>query len=149
MNQKTRKTLTSSATDEWSTPQELFDKWDSEYHFDLDVCANFDNAKCERFFTKEQDGLLQEWTGNCWMNPTYGRGIGRWVRKAYQSAESGKATVVCLIPSRTDTSWFHDYVLKGEMHFIRRRIRFGGSNFDAPFPSMVVVFKAKEETKCG
>lgn len=98
----------SSGNVEWGTPQWLFDELDAVYHFETDVCATPENAKCKKYFTKEQDGLKQEWTGVCWCNPPFGRGItGKWVKKAYES----KATTVMLIPSRTDTKWFHDYIV--------------------------------------
>jgi len=129
--------LFTSNTDLWSTPQSLFDELDKEFHFTLDVCATDENAKCERYFTKEDDGLSQEWKGVCWMNPPYGREIGKWIKKAYES----RATVVCLIPARTDTAWWHDYVMKAkEIRYIRGRLKFGGSKNSAPFPSAIVVF---------
>ena len=132
----------SSKTDLWGTPQDLFDELDAEFHFDLDVCAMPENAKCERYYTPEQDGLAQEWTGTCWCNPPYGRQIGKWVKKA---SECG-GTVVMLVPARTDTKWFHDYIYgKAEIRFLRGRLHFvsaGGAVMDsAPFPSMVVVFR--------
>lgn len=130
----------SSKTDEWPTPQDFFDKLDAEFHFELDVCATPENAKCDRYFTKHENGLLQKWTGVCWMNPPYGREIGQWVKKAYESALDG-ATVVCLLPSRTDTSWWHDYCMKGEVRFVRGRLKFGNASQNAPFPSAVVVFR--------
>jgi phage N-6-adenine-methyltransferase len=130
----------SSTTDMWSTPQGFFDKLDAQYQFTLDVCATPDNTKCFEFFSVEQDGLSQAWTGVCWMNPPYGRTIGQWVKKAYDSSKSG-ATVVCLLPARTDTKWFHDYCVKGQIEFLRGRLKFGGSKNSAPFPSMLVVFK--------
>ncbi len=98
----------SSETTEWSTPRELFEILDSEFKFTLDVCATPENAKCPRFFTKEHDGLTQNWSGVCWMNPPYGDEIKSWFKKAWEASEAG-ATVVCLAPSRTDTNWFHDY----------------------------------------
>jgi phage N-6-adenine-methyltransferase len=128
-----------SETDLWSTPQDLFDALDSIYHFTIDVCATPENAKCERYFTPEDDGLSQSWNGICWMNPPYGRQIGKWLRKAYESAQNG-ATVVCLIPARTDTVWWHDYVMKGNVRFLRGRLKFGGAKNSAPFPSAIVVF---------
>lgn len=132
----------SSRTDEWETPIQFFEKLDEEYHFTLDVCATPENAKCTKYFTRAQDGLSQEWKGRCWMNPPYGREIGAWVRKAYESVRAGDCDLVCcLLPSRTDTAWFHDYCMKGEMTFIRGRLKFGGSKNSAPFPSVVVVFK--------
>lgn len=131
----------SSKTDQWATPQEFFDKLNEEFRFTLDVCADPDNAKCERFYTKEQDGLSQPWTGVCWCNPPYGREIGLWVRKAFFASVNG-ATVVMLLPARTDTKWFHEYIYrKAEVRFIRGRLKFGNSKNAAPFPSMVVVFK--------
>ena len=129
----------SSATDLWATPQDFFDRYNGLYGFQLDVCASLENAKCARFFTKEDDGLAQEWTGVCWMNPPYGRDIKHWMCKAYQSSLAG-ATVVCLVPARTDTAWWHDYAVKGQIEFIRGRLKFGGAVNSAPFPSAVVVF---------
>ena len=129
----------SSKTDLWATPQDFFDKYDAIYGFELDVCANADNAKCKRYFSQEDNGLIQEWQGVCWMNPPYGRVIKDWVKKAYESALNG-ATVVCLLPARTDTAWWHDYCVKGSIEFIRGRLKFGGSKNSAPFPSAVVVF---------
>jgi len=130
----------SSATDEWPTPQDFFDRLNEEFHFTLDVCATPENAKCPRYYTKRENGLLQKWEGVCWMNPPYGREIGKWVKKAYESALDG-ATVVCLLPARTDTSWWHDYCMKGEIRFVRGRLKFGDANENAPFPSVVVVFR--------
>ena len=133
-------TLFSSKKLDWETPLELFEALDREFGFDLDVCATADNAKCARYYTPEQDGLKQRWEGVCWMNPPYGRDIGKWIRKAYEESLRG-ATVVCLVPSRTDTSWWHDYCLKGEIRYIRGRLRFGGARANAPFPSAIVIFR--------
>ena len=135
-----RDVYASSKTCEWETPRLYFEMLDRIYKFDLDVCATKENAKCKRFFTKEQDGLKQKWDGTCWMNPPYGREIGAWVRKAYESSLEG-ATVVCLLPARTDTAWWHDYAMKGKITFLRGRLKFGGSKNSAPFPSAVVVFR--------
>jgi phage N-6-adenine-methyltransferase len=135
-----RDVYASSATCEWETPQDLFDKLNEEYHFELDVCATADNTKCERYFTKEQDGLKPEWKGRCWMNPPYGKEIGAWMKKAYESSLEG-ATVVCLVPARTDTAWWHDYAMKGKITFLRGRLKFGGAKNNAPFPSAIVVFR--------
>ena len=135
--------MMSSKTDMWETPQDFYNKLDLEFGFELDVCALRANAKAPRFFTPEQDGLKQRWNGICWMNPPYGRKIGNWIEKAYQSALGG-ATVVCLLPSRTDTRWFHEYCLKSsDIRFIKGRLHFGGSKNAAPFPSVVVVFSQK------
>ena len=132
--------LFSSKTDNWATPQDFFDAWNALYDFELDVCADHDNAKCQNYFTIEEDGLQQDWEAKrCWMNPPYGREIGKWMHKAYQEAQKG-ATVVCLVPARTDTAWWHDYAIHGEITFLRGRLKFGGSKNAAPFPSAVVVF---------
>jgi phage N-6-adenine-methyltransferase len=129
----------SSATDNWATPQDLFDKLNDVYHFELDVCASKENAKCKTFFTVEQDGLAQDWKGSCWMNPPYGREIGKWMAKAYESSKTG-AKVVCLVPARTDTVWWHDYAMNGKITFLKGRLKFGNSKNSAPFPSALVVF---------
>jgi phage N-6-adenine-methyltransferase len=129
----------SSRTDMWETPLDFFKQLDSIYNFQVDVCATEENAKCERFFTKSQNGLLQDWKGVCWMNPPYGREIGKWVKKAHDSSEDG-ATVVCLLPARTDTKWWHDYCMNGDITFIKGRLKFGGAKNAAPFPSALVVF---------
>lgn len=130
----------SSATDLWATPQDFFDALNAEFGFQTDVCANAANAKCANYFTVEQDGLAQEWSGVCWMNPPYGRAIKDWMRKAYESSQQG-ATVVCLVPARTDTAWWWEYATKGDVRFIRGRLKFGGCDTSAPFPSAVVVFR--------
>lgn len=130
----------SSATDLWSTPQSTFDALNEEFKLATDVCATPQNAKCLFFFTQAEDGLSKRWSGNCWMNPPYGREIGKWIKKAYESSLAG-ATVVCLLPVRTDTAWWHDYCVKGEIRFIRGRLKFGGQKNSAPFPSAIVIFR--------
>lgn len=140
--------LFSSKTCEWETPQDFFDGLNAEFRFDLDVCATPENAKCSRYFTREIDGLKQNWDGICWMNPPYGREIGQWVKKAYESAQNG-ATVVCLLPARTDTAWWHEYCMKGKVRFIRGRLKFGGAQNSAPFPSAVVVFDGDRRVDNG
>ena len=139
----------SSVSDEWATPPELFAKIDRRFGpLELDVCATAENAKCPRFFTRDQDGLQQTWTGRCWCNPPYGRGIGQWVKKAWESAHAG-ATVVCLLPARTDTKWWQDYVSRfGRVEFLRGRIRFGGCENSAPFPSAIVIFRPAAGRAC-
>jgi phage N-6-adenine-methyltransferase len=136
------KVLFTSNTDEWETPLELFQRLDTEFGFELDVCATSGNAKCARFFSPDQDGLKQEWRGVCWMNPPYGRSIGEWMAKAYVSSLAG-ATVVCLVPARTDTGWWHEFAMRGELRFLQGRLIFGSSKNSAPFPSAVVVFRPK------
>lgn len=133
----------SSKTDLWETPQDFFDRLNEEFRFDLDVCALPENAKCERFYTPDMDGLKQPWEGTCWCNPPYGKySIIKWVQKAALSAAAG-STVVMLLPARTDTQWFHEYIYKKDLvetRFIRRRLKFGGCKSGAPFPSIVVIF---------
>ena len=134
------KALLTSNTDLWATPQDFFDQQNSLYGpFTIDVCANATNAKCATYFNQEIDGLKQLWVGKCWMNPPYGREIGKWMKKAYMSAGNG-TVIVCLVPARTDTKWWHDYAMKGQITFIRGRLKFGGSKNSAPFPSAIVVF---------
>lgn len=131
----------SSKTDMWATPQDFFNKLNSVFRFEVDVCAIADNAKCETYYTPDDNGLDIEWLGTCWMNPPYGRGIDKWIEKAHRSAKENGATVVCLVPARVDTRWWHDYCAKGEVHFIKGRLKFGDSKNSAPFPSAVVVFR--------
>ena len=132
----------SSKTDLWYTPEDFYQKYNNVYNFQTDVCATHENAKCKNYYTQEIDGLLQDWQGVCWMNPPYGRTIGKWMKKAYESSLSG-STVVCLVPARTDTNWWHDYAMKGDIEFIKGRLKFGGSKNSAPFPSAVVLFNPK------
>ena len=104
-----------------------------------------ENAKTTRYYTPEQDGLTQPWEGVVWCNPPYGRQIGKWVERAALAAKAG-AVVVMLLPARTDTKWFHEYIYgKAEIRFVRGRLRFGGAANPAPFPSMVVVFRGEGE----
>lgn len=139
----------SSESDEWETPQWLFDLLYDEFKFGIDVAASSENAKVRPFFSVLHDGLAQDWKNyRCWLNPPYGREIGKWVEKAYRSALDG-ATVVCLIPARTDTRWWWDYVIKGEIRFLKGRLKFGNADNGAPFPSAVVVFyPGVPEKKC-
>lgn len=131
-----------SKTDMWGTPQAIFDELNAEFAFTVDVCAIPENAKCERFFTPDIDGLSQDWRGNiCYMNPPYGRQIKKWVEKAHIESQKG-ATVVALLPARTDTGWFHDHIKgKAEIRFLRGRLYFNDAEGRAPFPNMVVVWR--------
>lgn len=136
----------SSRRQDWETPQALFDFAASKFGpFDIDVCATVENAKCQKFFSPDENGLSPEclWAGKCWMNPPYGREIKHWVAKAVDSVRAGVALrVVCLLPARTDTNWWHDYVLPfGDVMFLRGRVRFVGAKFNAPFPSAIVTFE--------
>ena len=132
-------TLYSSRTDEWETPQDVFDALDAEFHFTLDPACTDDNAKCAKHYTKEQDGLKQSWDGETvFLNPPYGRDIAKWMQKAY----GVRGTVVALIPARVDTAWFHDWVYgKAEIRFIRGRLKYGGAKNNSPFPSMIVIYR--------
>ena len=136
------KGLFTSNSAEWATPTDFFDRLDREFHFTLDPCATPENAKCKRFFTKQQNGLLQSWAGETvFCNPPYGREIKHWIKKAHEEAEAG-ATVVLLIPARTDTAYFHDYINgRYEVRFIRGRLHFNDSKQSAPFPSMIVIMR--------
>lgn len=138
--------MMSSKSDLWETPHDFFEKLDLEFNFEIDVCANKENAKCEKYFSEEIDGLKQEWDGICWMNPPYGREIGKWIKKAYESSLTG-ATVVCLVPARTDTKWWHEYCMRGEIRLVKGRLKFGNSKNSAPFPSAVVIFS--KEVRAG
>jgi len=138
------KLMVSSNTDMWATPQAFFDKLDSEFHFDLDPCATAENAKCKKFFTAEENGLLQSWKGHVvFCNPPYCRQTGFWVKKAYSEWVNHGVTVVMLLPSRPDVKWFHEFVngIASEVRFVKGRLKFGDSKNSAPFPSMVVVYR--------
>ena len=137
----------SSASNEWNTPNALFDHLDNEFNFTLDPCSNGTNNKCSKYFTIHDDGLVQDWSqDSVFMNPPYGRAIGKWIEKAYLESLKG-ATVVCLIPSRTDTRYWHDYCMKAnEIRLIKGRVKFSGKD-PAPFPSAIVVFGTGESLK--
>lgn len=145
-------TLFSSVNCEWETPPDLFAELDNTYHFGLDVASSDENALCERHYTQEQNGLLQSWQigggKSVWCNPPYGKDIIKWVRKAWEEAQKGQ-TIVLLIPARTDTKWFHDYVYhKAEIIFIRGRLHYclNGvpSKTNAAFPSLIAIYKGNE-----
>ena len=137
-----RDALYSSRSEEWSTPQDLFDELDRMFHFTLDPCSTDENKKCEKHYTKEQDGLKQDWTGETvFCNPPYGRGIEQWCKKCYEHSQNG-GTAVLLVHARTDTKWFHKWVYhKAELVFVKGRLHFGGSKWSAPFPSMIAVYR--------
>ena len=133
----------SSKTDLWATPNDFFDKLNDEFRFTLDPCSTHENAKCYKHFTEEENGLLQDW-GNevVFCNPPYGRQIKDWVKKSYEESQKDNTTVVMLIPARTDTIYFHEYIYhKAEIRFIKGRLKFGNAKNSAPFPSMVVIFE--------
>jgi len=137
-----QRALFSRESDEWGTPAALLSSLDAEFHFELDVCASPSNAKAQAYYTAEDDGLMQPWApATCWMNPPYSE-CATWMGKAAGEASIG-ATVVALVPARTDTAWFHEQVLArgAEVRFLRGRLRFEGGASTAPFPSMVVVYR--------
>ena len=134
--------MPASKTDDWATPQYLFDEWNAKYNFDLDAAASSTNHKCANWYgldhpdADRRDGLAQAWTGKTWVNPPYGRVLNQWVGHAAEQL----SPVVMLLPARTDTRWFHSYCINQRITFIKRRVKFGGSSFGAPFPSMIVEF---------
>lgn len=136
--------LFSSATDDWATPQDIFDRLNYVFNFTLDPCADDKNAKCPTFFTKEDDGLSKDWEGHrVFCNPPYGRNAtGNWIKKCYDESKKPGTIVVALIPARTDTKWFHEYIFNtsAEILFIKGRLSFGDGKSSAPFPSMLVIF---------
>lgn len=140
----------SSDKDYWATPIDFFNKLNDEFNFNLDPCCYKETAKCSKYFTKDDDGLIQNWEGHTvFCNPPYGRDIGDWVKKCYKESKKADTLVVILIPARTDTKYFHKYIYKNakEIRFIEGRLKFTDfRNPDkktsaAPFPSMIVVFK--------
>ena len=137
-----------SKNNTWETPDDLFTKINSEFNFTLDVAASAENTKCAKFFTQEDNGLVQDWGKEiCWLNPPYGDGISKlsnWVKKGREASLLG-ATVVILIPARTNTEWFHNYCLKGEVRFVRGRPKFKGAKHGLPQPLLFVIFKPPEE----
>lgn len=132
----------SSKSNEWETPQDLYEELNTEFGFTLDPCSTPENAKCEKFYTLQDDGLQQDWEGETvFCNPPYGRELPKWIKKCFEEAQKPGTKVVMLIPARTDTRAFHKYILgKSEMRFIQGRLKFNGHKCNAPFPSMVVVF---------
>ena len=132
----------SSKKDDWTTPPDFFKQLDNEFHFTLDVASSEENHLCKNYFTIETDGLSQDWGGHkVFCNPPYGRQIGKWVQKAWEEAKKPNTTIVMLLPARTDTKWFHNYIYhQAKIRFIKGRLKFGGSQNSAPFPSMVVIW---------
>lgn len=142
--------VSSSKTDLHATPEKLYKVLDAEFGFALDVCANADNAKCARFFTKEDNGLAQSWAadGPAWCNPPYGKEIGEWVEKAFWTAALGINTVVMLLPGRTHTTWYYNWGRFAHGRFIFGQLHFNEAEHGAPFNSVVLVF-TPEMTKPG
>lgn len=136
--------LMSSNSCEWATPKNFFEQLNKEFNFTLDPCSTKENHKCKKYYTINDNGLEKSWENEIvYMNPPYGREIIKWVEKAYNENLKG-TTIVCLLPARTDTKWFHNYIYKKhEIRFIKGRLKFNDGKQSAPFPSMVVVMKGK------
>lgn len=135
--------LFSSKSDEWETPQDFYNELNKEFAFTLDPCGTQENHKCKKFFTAEENGLLQDWGGGhrVFCNPPYSK-IAEWVEKAYRETRKDNTVVVLLIPSRTDTRYFQNYIYhRSEIRFVKGRLKFGQSKNSAPFPSMIVIFR--------
>ena len=139
------KVLFSSKKEDWETPNKLFEELDREFHFTLDACANEKNHKCINYFDEEKNGLVQDWSDQVvFCNPPYGRKLYDWVKKAYEESKKANTTIVLLIPSRTDTRYFHEYLYEKEnveLRFLKGRIQFKGAKYSAPFPSLIAVLK--------
>ena len=141
------KGMYSSKKNDYETPQNFFDEINMEFDFTLDPCSTHENAKCKNHYTISENGLKKDWSGEIvFMNPPYGREIKEWVKKAYDESIKG-AIVVCLLPARTDTRWWHDYCMKGEIRFIKGRLKFGVTKNSAPFPSAIVIFRNAQNTR--
>tara|TARA_B100000886_G_scaffold175017_1_gene119855 strand:- start:10435 stop:10908 length:474 start_codon:yes stop_codon:yes gene_type:complete len=148
MNKETQLVLFSSKTGNWATPQDFFNKLNWRFGpFTLDPCADSGNTKCTKYFTESDNGLSESWEGfTSFVNPPYGRGIDKWIRKAFEESRKNNTKVVMLIPARTDTKYWHQYVMKAdEVYFIKGRLKFGDSENSAPFPSAVVVFDGSNQ----
>ena len=145
MNKSTQDVMFSSSSGEHETPQDLFDQLDEEFHFTLDPCATPGNAKCDTYFTVATNGLAQSWKDHVvWVNPPYGKGVIDWIQKAKTAFIYDNATVVMLLPARTDTQWFNRVVASTtEMRFIIGRLKFVGAPTSASFPSMLAIFRPK------
>lgn len=140
--------LFSSKKDNWTTPQDFYDKLNNEFHFNLDSCADKENHKCEKYFTIDEDGLTQDWAGyTVFCNPPYCRQTEKWVKKAFEESQKPDTKVVMLLPCRPDVKWFHDYCLPyAEIRYIKGRLKFGKSKNSAPFPSMICIFPKQHKT---
>ena len=142
-----------SIKQKWNTPKELFDRLNKEFNFEYDLAAESDNTLCSEFYSKEQDGLKQKWSGICWLNPPYGDKTSKmvdWIKKSYNDTQANpNLTVVMLIPARTNTKWFANYCMKAaEIRFIIGRPKFGDCIHGLPQPLLLVVFhQTKENTK--
>lgn len=137
------KGLLSSNSAEWATPTEFYKTLDKEYSFTLDPCATEENHKCDKYYTIKENGLIQDWKNErVFCNPPYGREISKWIEKAYNENKQNGTFIVLLLPARTDTKWFHNFIYeKHETIFLKGRLKFNDSKNSAPFPSMLVIMK--------
>ena len=145
MNAHERRILHSTGKDDWETPAPLFRALDEVYRFTLDAAASRANRKCDLWLSEQEDALRCQWSGRVWLNPPYSRRVGDWVEHAFDQVRLGTAELVaCLLYARTDTAWWHDFVMAeaAEVIFFRGRIRFVGAEAPAPAPSALVVFRA-------
>ena len=133
-----------SESEEWTTPDSIFVPLNDEFHFTIDVAGSKDNAKCPNYYSKEDDALTKEWRGICWLNPPYGPNLPKWIKKAWDEAKKG-ATVVMLLPARTNTNYWHNYCFKGEVRFIRGYPKFNNAVQGLKFPLAVVIFRPKDK----
>lgn len=136
----------SSEKMDWETPQKYFNELHEKYNFTIDVATNGSNAKTENFYTEEDNALIQNWHGRVFCNPPYGRELKRWVKKAYEESQKDhNELIVLLIPARTDTTYWHEYIFdKAEIHFLKGRLKFevnGKATNPAPFPSALIIYK--------
>lgn len=140
------KGIFSHKSDEWSTPTGFYEELNKEFDFTLDPCANFENHKCDKYYTLQDDGLRQNWEGQTvFVNPPYSN-IKVWAKKCYEESKKDNTIIVLLMPSRTDTKYFHEYIYKkAELRFIKGRLKFGNSKNSAPFPSMLAIYNNKNE----
>ena len=134
---------------DWETPTDLFSKLDDEFHFTLDAASRATKHKCQKYYTAEDSAFDHEWGGETvFCNPPYGRSVAEWVRKCSMEASRKDTTVVMLLPARTDTRWFQQFILnRAEVRFLKGRLRFetnGVPGDSAPFPSMIVVMRTGE-----
>ena len=139
----------SSKSNEWSTPQWLYDYLNEKYKFTLDPASDGENQKCSKFYTQLDNGLEQDWyNDSVFCNPPYGRELSKWVKKAFEESLLGDNPIVLLIPARPDTSYWHDYIFNkaDTILFIRGRLKFGDSNNSAPFPSAIIIYNDVNKT---
>jgi phage N-6-adenine-methyltransferase len=139
-----RQVMSSSCDMTWATPHQWFEYLDLEFGFTLDPCCTHETAKCAKHYTPSENGLVQSWQDErVFMNPPYGKELGRWIKKAYVEARDNGALVVCFVPARVDTNWWHNYASKGEVRFPKGRVKFAGAKASAPFPVAVVIFRPR------